>query len=140
MIACFSTFLLGIVYYLGAIPAGVAMGLSWYSSAFFAWAGYVFIAAVVIIPGQSLRDWIVKKFKISLAPNPQKLFWRIWLRWGLIGLAILAPLTCGPYIAAILAVALGSKPANVLGWIAVGALPVTAVIAAITIAGTTAIK
>jgi len=45
------------------------------------------------------------------------------MRWGLPGLALLAPVTCGPYFAALIALALGEKPLWVILWIAGGAIP-----------------
>jgi hypothetical protein len=118
-----SVFGLGIVYFLAAIPAGVAMGLSPVLAAVAAWSGYVAIGAAMLLVGAPARAWIARRFGLSLEPNPEKVFWRVWQRWGLPGLALLAPVTCGPYFAALIALALGERPARLITWIAVGVIP-----------------
>jgi hypothetical protein len=121
--AMLTVFGLGIVYFLAAIPTGVALRLDPGLSAFCAWAGYTAIAAAMMVIGTPARRWLEEKFKISPRPNPQKLFWRVWIRWGLPGLAFLAPVTCGPYFAALIALALGERPRRLLVWIALGVIP-----------------
>jgi hypothetical protein len=121
--AMLTVFGLGIIYFLAAIPTGVAMHLGVGLSAFCAWLGYTTIAAAMLIIGAPARRWLAEKFKISAQPNPEKLFWRVWIRWGLPGLALLAPVTCGPYLAALIALALGERPQRVLLWIALGVIP-----------------
>ena len=121
--AMLTVFGLGIAYFLAAIPTGVAMKLSPAMAALCAWAGYTAIAAAMLGIGGPARRWMASKFKISPHPNPEKLFWRIWLRWGMPGLGLLAPVTCGPYFAALIALALGEKPRRLIFWIAVGVIP-----------------
>lgn len=118
-----STFGFGIVYFLAAVPAGVAMGLSPWRAAVAAWAGYTAIASVVPLAGAPLRAWLVRKFRINLEPNPQKLFWRVWQRWGLAGLSLIAPITCGPYFAALIGLALGERAHRLIFWIGLGGIP-----------------
>jgi membrane protease YdiL (CAAX protease family) len=121
--ALLTVFGLGIAYFLAAIPTGVAMHLNPWLAAISAWAGYTSIAAAMLVIGTPTRRWLEKKFRISPQPNPQKLFWRVWIRWGLPGLGLLAPVTCGPYFAALIALALGEKPQRLLFWIALGVIP-----------------
>jgi len=129
-------FFWGIGHFLSAIPGGVmTLGLPPWLSTLAAYAGYVAIAAVTLALGTKARDWVVQRFKLSLTPDPSKFFWRVWQRWGVAGLGLLAPFTCGPYIAAIIAVALGSKPRNVLFWIAIGCIPTALVLYVLTHSG-----
>jgi putative small multi-drug export protein len=121
--AMLTVFALGIAYFLAAIPTGVAMHLNAGLAAVCAWAGYTTIAAAMLVIGTPARKWLRKTFKISPQPNPEKLFWKIWMRWGLPGLALLAPVTCGPYFAALIALGLGERPQRVLLWIALGVVP-----------------
>lgn len=123
MAAWWSVFGLGILYFIAAIPAGAALGMNPWSAAVAAWAGYVAVTAVVLMAGTPVRNWICKKFRLSSVPDSRKLFWRVWDRFGLGGLSVLAPVLCGPYIAAILAVSLGSNPTRVFVWISAGVLP-----------------
>ena len=109
--AMLTVFGLGIAYFLAAIPTGVAMHLNPATAAVCAWAGYTAIAAAMLAVGAPARRWLTEKFKISPEPNPERLLWRVWSRWGLPGLALVAPVTCGPYFAALIALVFGEKPA-----------------------------
>lgn len=118
-----AVFGLGIAYFIAAIPAGVAMELSPPVAAGCAWLGYTAIAALMLVVGEPARLWLNRKFKVSPHPNPEKLFWRVWLRWGMPGLGLLAPVTCGPYFAALIALTLGESPRRLMFWIGVGVIP-----------------
>ncbi|HEY5704107.1 MAG TPA: small multi-drug export protein [Terrimicrobiaceae bacterium] len=121
--AMLTVFGLGVAYFVAAIPTGVALRLDPGVAALCAWAGYTTIATAMLVIGTTARTWLEQKFKISPHPNPKKLLWRVWMRWGLPGLALLAPVTCGPYLAALIALALGEKPLRLLLWIALGVIP-----------------
>lgn len=121
--AMLSVVVAGIVYYMAAIPAGVAMGLHPVVAAACAWIGYVAIGAAMLVAGTPARLWMQRKFKLSVEPNPQKLFWRVWLKWGMPGLGLLAPVTTGPYFAVLIALALGERPGRTIGWVAAGCVP-----------------
>lgn len=121
--AMLTVFGLGVAYFLAAIPAGVALGLHPVVAAACAWVGYTAIGAAMLVIGAPARRWMERKFRVSAHPDPRKLFWRVWLRWGMPGLGLLAPVTCGPYFAALIALALGERPRRLMFWIAVGVLP-----------------
>ena len=58
---------------------------------------------------------------LSAKPEPKPNFFRkIWNKYGLIGLALTAPLLSGTLAGAALAAALGSKRGSILIWFAVG--------------------
>ena len=105
-----TVFGLGIAYFLAAIPTGVAMHLNPWTAALCAWTGYTAIAAAMLAVGTPARKWLTEKFHISARPDPKKFLWRVWMRWGLPGLALIAPVTCGPYFAALIALMLGERP------------------------------
>ena len=121
--AMVTVFGLGIAYFLAAIPTGVAMHLNPWTAALCAWTGYTAIAAAMLAVGTPARKWLTEKFHISARPDPQKFLWRVWMRWGLPGLALIAPVTCGPYFAALIALMLGERPRRLLLWIALGVIP-----------------
>jgi Putative small multi-drug export protein len=121
--AILTVFGLGVVYFLAAIPAGVALHLSPTVAAISAWAGYTAIGAMMLLIGTPARRWVQQRLKLPTEPDTRKLFWRVWLRWGMPGLGLLAPVTCGPYFAALIALALGERPGRVILWIAGGAVP-----------------
>ncbi|GAB4165556.1 MAG: hypothetical protein Fur0032_02400 [Terrimicrobiaceae bacterium] len=113
----------GIAHFLTAIPAGRGMGLPVPIAALAATLGYAAVTGIVVFAGEGLRKWLVRKFSLRIEPDPSKFLWRVWLKAGLPGLAILAPVTCGPYIAAVLALGLGERPMRTWLWIVAGVLP-----------------
>lgn len=130
----------GAGHFLSAIPGGVALGLPLPVAAIAAFLGYWAIGGLMLAVGAPARAWVAKKFRLASEPDPQKIFWRAWAKWGLPGLALLAPWTCGPYIAVIIALALGEKGGRTLLWIGIGAIPATVILAALTAAGSTAVR
>lgn len=122
--AMFSVFMLGIIYFLAAIPTGVvALQMHPVNAAICAWAGYTAIGAAMLFLGAPARNWLNAKLKISSTPDPTKLFWRVWQRWGMPGLGLLAPITIGPYFAALAALLLKEKAGRIFFWVAIGAIP-----------------
>jgi len=113
----------GFLYFLAAIPAGVAAGAPLWLAAVAAWAGYSAGALVVILAGTPLRDCLVRKMKIPVKMDPSKRIWRIWERWGLAGLGLLAPVTIGPQAGSILALAVGERAGRVFVALSLGVIP-----------------
>ena len=117
------TFGLGFFYFVGAVPGGVAAGLSVAVATLVAWAGYAAGAAVMLLLGAPAREWIARKLRLPRERDPKKLFWKAWDRFGLPGMGLLAPVTIGPQAACLLALALGEKPFRVFAALAMGVLP-----------------
>jgi hypothetical protein len=118
-----TSFGLGFLYFITAVPAGVAAGAPAWVAAGAAWAGYVTGGAVVLAAGAPLRNWLVRKLRIPVERDPSKLLWRAWDRWGLAGLGLIAPVTVGPQATAVLGLAAGGRPVRILIAIALGVLP-----------------
>ena len=118
-----TAFVLGFVYFLSAIPAGVVAGLPIWCAALGAWLGYSAGAGCVIVAGAPVRNWLVRKLRIPIERDSSKWIWKIWNRWGLIGLGIFAPVTIGPQVGGILALAVGEKPLCVFLSLSLGVLP-----------------
>lgn len=118
-----AAFTLGFFYFVGAVPGGVAAGLPVWLSALVAWIGYSAGAAVMLLLGAPARSWIAKKLHIPLERDPNKLIWRAWSRFGLVGLGLLAPLTIGPQTACILALAVGERPLKTFLSLSLGVIP-----------------
>ena len=114
---------LGFFYFVGAIPAGVAAHAPLWIAALAAWLGYCAGGLVILVAGAPLRAWMTRKLKINPTPNSSKFFWKIWHRFGLWGLAFVAPVSVGPQTTAILSLALGESPKRILLAIAVGIIP-----------------
>lgn len=114
---------LGFVYFVAAIPAGVAAGSPVFLAALAAWVGYSLGGIVVLLAGTPLRVWITRKLKVDLHPDPTKIFWRIWERFGLWGLCLIAPVTIGPQATALICLSLGETPRRIQLAISLGILP-----------------
>jgi hypothetical protein len=118
-----SVFGLGFVYFISAIPAGIALNLPLWLAALFAWLGYSTGAAVVVLAGAPLREWLMRRFKIQIDPEKPSLPLRIWKRYGLPAMGLLAPVTIGPQAGALLGLALGERKLRLLLAISLGAMP-----------------
>ena len=113
----------GFLYFLGAIPAGAAARAPVWLAAVTAWAGYSAGALVVLLAGAPLRDWLVRRLKIPVERDSSKLIWRIWEKWGLAGLGLLAPVTIGPQAGSVLALAVGERAVRVFIALSLGVVP-----------------
>lgn len=131
-----TAFGLGFLYFISAIPAGVTAHAPLWIAALAAWIGYSLGSLVVLFAGAPMRVWLLKKLKINLTPDPSKLFWRIWHRFGIWGLGLIAPITLGPQGGALLALALGESTFSIQLSFTLGALPWVIGIAWVTHTGT----
>jgi len=123
MAGLFAALGLGFLYFVAAIPAGVAAGSPVALAALAAWIGYSLGGTIVLVAGTPLRDWIMRKLKVNPHPDPAKLFWRIWERFGLWGLGLIAPVTIGPQATALICLSLGESPRRIQLAISIGVLP-----------------
>lgn len=114
---------LGFAYFIAAIPAGAAAGAAVPLACLGAWLGYSAGGLLVVLAGAPLRAWLVAKLRIPVERNPDKLVWRVWDRAGLWGLGLLAPVTIGPQAGAVLALAVGERPARIVLALSLGVLP-----------------
>ena len=118
-----TSFTLGFLYFISAIPAGVAAHAPLWIAVVAAWCGYSLGATLILLAGVPLRQWLLRRLNIDPHPDPTKLFWRIWQRFGLWGLGLIAPITIGPQATAALALALGESPRRIQQAVSFGALP-----------------
>ena len=135
MTGALTAFGLGFLYFISAIPAGVAAHAAVAAAAVAAWLGYSVGGLVILLAGAPLRGWIARKLKINPTPDPSKFIWRFWHRFGLWGLGLIAPVTIGPQATAAIALALGERPGRILSAIMLGVLPWVIVLAVLTSLG-----
>lgn len=121
---------LGFLYFVAAIPAGVAAGSPVIVAALAAWLGYSLGGGVILLTGTPLRDLIMRKLKVNPHPDPAKLFWRVWERFGIWGLGLIAPVTIGPQATALICLSLGESPRRIQLAISIGVLPTAIAFAA----------
>lgn len=112
-------FALAFVWYWGAIPAGVALGIDPLIAALVAWLGYSAGVALVVALGGPGRDWLLARLG-NRAADPNSLLTRAWRRFGLLGLALLAPITVGAQVGAALGLLLGASPPRLILGMAFG--------------------
>jgi hypothetical protein len=140
MTGALTAFGLGFLYFIGAIPAGVAAHAPVWVAAVAAWLGYSAGGLVVLAAGAPFRAWLTLKLKINPTPDPSKLFWRIWHSFGIWGLGLIAPVTIGPQASAALCLALGEPPRRIQLAISLGVAPWAIVIGILTAAGLSVLK
>ncbi len=118
-----SVFWAGFLYFISAIPIGAGLHLPLWLAVLAAWLGYASGAAVVIFAGQNLREWLTRKLGFDANPGKPSFIRRAWDRFGLVALGLLAPVTIGPQIGALLGLALGVPRWRLLLALALGGLP-----------------
>ena len=99
-----------------AIPAGLALGLSPVVVAATTAFSYACGVGIVVLVGKPLRDRIMQRFGGKLNTDQGSFIHRAWRRFGVLGLALLAPMTTGAQIGAVLGLSLGVPPRRL--WIA----------------------
>ncbi|MGH8048859.1 MAG: hypothetical protein ACREKL_16580 [Chthoniobacterales bacterium] len=118
-----AVFGLGFVYFISAIPVGAKLGLPLWLAALSAWLGYTAGGAVVVFAGTPLREWLMRKFKIQTNPEKPSLVLRAWKKYGLPAMGLLAPVTIGPQVGALLGLALGASRWRLIAALSFGAIP-----------------
>lgn len=129
MSSLLTAFGLGFLYFISAIPTAVALGASVWMAAAGAWLGYSAGGIIILLLGVPAQEWILRRWNFSLAPlmNPclrqDKLFWRVLDRYGIVGLGLIAPITIGPQLAALVLLTLRINPKKIAIAISLGVLP-----------------
>lgn len=121
-----TVFGLGAVELWAAIPAGLALKLNPLVTGITAAAGTMLAVLVVVFLGERVRGWLARWRKAGSGAQDQgrqgrqgRAF-RIWNRYGVVGLGLLAPLITGAPLGAALAVTLGAATRRLVFWMGVG--------------------
>jgi hypothetical protein len=133
--ALVSVFGLAFVYMLGAIPLGLGLRLSPVTIIITATLAYAAGVAIVVLPGQRVRDWLTKKLGDRATIKPDSFVGKIWARFGLPGLGLIAPVTTGAQIGALIGLAFNASPRALLFWMTLGGLLWTIVLTLLVTAG-----
>ena len=94
------------------IITGMALGLSPALSGAVSIASALAGLTLVVAAGEWLRRLIYRR---RLAKRRERIE-RVWKRYGILGVALQAPLLTGPLLATLLALALGAPPRPLLLW------------------------
>jgi uncharacterized membrane protein len=124
-----------VIEVLVVIPAGMLAGLPPVPTATVAVAGNMSTVVLVAVAGDKLLAWR-RGPEQRTGPSARSQRARsLAERWGVPGLAFLAPVTTGTHIATIAALATGSDTRRVLRWMGAGLLVWAIVVAAATAMG-----
>jgi hypothetical protein len=105
----------------GAIPAGLALGLDalWIILAVAAGTSIGVIFAALL--SSKARSWVNQRYPARLTAAGTKRLRYIWIRYGVPGLGLLAPLVTGAPVAAFFGAALGAPLLRLISWMCIGA-------------------
>lgn len=113
---------IGILELWGAIPIGTALDIHPVLNALASALGSIIGALLVIFLGDRLRNWIIKRRQKVDRDGQKKTGWifRIWDRYGIIGLGMFSPLLTGAPLGAAIGISLGADPKRLLLWMSLG--------------------
>lgn len=119
------------------VPAGVLAGMPPAQTALVAVAGNLSTVVLVAFGGDRIIGWWRRRRGTRHEPRSarSRRARQHAQRWGVPGLALLAPLTTGTHIATVAALAIGADRRRVLRWMAGGLATWAVLVAAATSAG-----
>jgi uncharacterized membrane protein len=119
------------------IPAGMIAGMPPVPTALVAVAGNMTTVVLVAVAGDRMLGlWRRRRPERDRQASPRSQRARaLAQRWGLPGLAFLAPITTGTHVATLAALAVGSDTRRVLRWMTAGLVAWAIAVAAATAAG-----
>lgn len=108
-----------------AIPAGIALQVSPVVVALTVTISYGCGVALVVTAGTPLRARIARRMnRSSQETHPNRMVTRLqaaWERYGLVGLALLAPMTVGAQVGAVIGLSFGANPLRLVIAMTLGA-------------------
>ncbi len=107
-----------------AIPAGLALGLHPLAIIIITSSSYFSGILIVLLPARSVREWAMRRFGKDLDDSTQddRLYMRLWKRYGVIGFGLIAPMTVGAQLGAIIGVALNIPRNKLILWMTIGVI------------------
>lgn len=103
-----------------AVPAGLAMNLHPLIVAAATSTGGIGGAVIIVLLGERMRGWFSRRYVTGRADEKPGIVRRIWDRYGVIGLGLLAPLLTGVPIGVGIGIVLGAPSGKLLWWSSVG--------------------
>jgi Ca2+/H+ antiporter, TMEM165/GDT1 family len=125
------------------IPIGIGYGLHPVPVAFVVFLGNTLPVLGIVLLFEQWRAWRVRRAAAAAQPGGvgeaesgrQRRARDLWRRYGLAGLALLAPLLTGVHLAAVMALALGSPRRATAAWMTASIAVWTVGVTAVTVAG-----
>jgi len=113
-----------------AIPVGLAIDLNPVIIFIVSTLGAIFAAFLVSTVGSSIRERVIKWRYGENKDLKSSRYYKIWNKYGVIGLGLLSPLFFGAPLGAALGIALGSTKKPLLLWMSIGIVIWSAVLTA----------
>jgi hypothetical protein len=135
-----SMFALAFLSFVPSIPAGLALGLPPLVVFVTSTLSYALAAVLMVVLGERAREWVKKRLGGKDFGNPNSRIYKVWDRYGVIGLGLLAPLTVGAQIGVILGLTLNARPRPLLIWMIIGGVVVGAALTALLALGVLAVS
>ena len=124
---------LGAVELWAAVPAGLALRLHPVAIGCTAALGAVLGILAMGLMGERVRRWLLRWRGLERSGARQGRITRLWMRYGVIGLGLAAPLLVGAPLGTAVGMSLGAPTGRLLFWMSLGAVLCTVVL---TVAGT----
>lgn len=140
IIQLLTVFGLSIIELWAAIPAGFALNLNPAAIVIASSAGAIVGALLIILAGEKIRNKIIKWRYGDGKDFRQGRLYRIWDKYGVVGLGLLSPLLFGALIGAALGSLLGAKRWRLLLWMSVGIVVWAVGLTAVGVAGLSGIE
>lgn len=131
---------LGIIELWAAIPAGLALGLHPVLTGIASALGSIVALVLVVILGERIRNWIISRRKRKKLEDENSRIYRVWNKYGVIGLGLLSPLITGAPLGAAIGISLGAPPSRLIMWMAFGIVVWTIILTMISTLGMVGFK
>jgi len=131
---------LGALELWAAIPAGLALKLSAIATGVTAAVGAILGVLVILFLGERVRSWLMRHHGGKDEKRQHGRIYKIWRRYGVIGLGLLAPLLTGAPLGVALGLTLGAPAGRLLLWVCVGIILWSTVLTLIGVLGLAGIE
>ncbi len=111
------------------IPIGLALNLNPFLIGIVSALGAILAALIVLSIGDNIRERFMK-WRYGEKDITKGRFYKIWNKYGIIGLGLLSPLIFGAPLGAALGIALGAEKRPLLIWMSIGIVTWSAILTA----------